>query len=262
MFNYEPVITRVLSLRFPGHIPDVRAVHVENGWMLMRDFGGTALTEVRDIDIWKQVVQRYAEMQLDLIGNTQSLIALGVPDRNVDYLASQIERLMNELPVALSEEEQKEIKRFSSTLRSLCYQLTDFNIPLSLTHGDFWAENVIIRPNGMSLYFDWSDASISHPFFDMPFFLSEIDRELPHVPDAREQLRDGYLDVWTRYAPILNLRRAFQIAEVLGGLHQALFYYVHVLPGIESNARWEMQNMLPMLLRQVIAAVKFNRGLV
>jgi hypothetical protein len=43
-------------------------------------------------------------------------------------------------------------------------------------------------------------------------------------------------------------------------LHQALFYYVHVLPGIESNARWEMQNMLPMLLRQVMAAVRYNHG--
>jgi hypothetical protein len=260
MFNYEPVITRVLALRFPGNIPDVRAVHVEKGWMLMRDFGGTPLRSFNDIEVWKRVVRRYAEMQVDLIGNTQSMIALGVPDRNVDYLSSQIERLMHDLPVSMSKEEQTELKRLSSSLRSLCFELIEFNIPLSLAHGDFWAENVIIRPNGDPVFFDWSDASISHPFFDIPFFLSEIESDLPHVLDVREQLRDTYLDVWTRYAPMANLRRVYQIAEVLSGLHQALFYYVHVLPGIESNARWEMQNMLPMLLRQVMAAVRYNHG--
>ena len=258
MFNYEPVITRVLSLRFPENIPDVRAVHVENGWMLMRDIGGKPLTDHQDISVWKSVIRRYAEMQIDLIGNTHSMIALGVPDRNVDYLSSQVDRLMHDLPDALSQQEQTELKRLSSTLRSLCYELTEFNVPLSLTHGDFWAQNVMIRPNGEPVFFDWSDASVSHPFFDIPFFLSEIESDLAHIPDAREQLRDAYLDVWTRYAPLMNLRRIYQIAEVLSGLHQALFYYIHVLPGIESNARWELQNMLPMLLRQVMAAVKFS----
>lgn len=258
MSNYEPVITRVLALRFPSNIPDVRAVHVEKGWMLMRDLGATPLTENEDVDIWKSVVRRYAEIQIDLIGNTQSMIALGVPDRNIDYLSSQVERLMHDLPATLSVEEQTEIKNLSSTLRSLCFQLTDFNIPLSLTHGDFWAQNIMIRPNGEAVFSDWSDASVSHPFFDIPFFLSEIESDLPHVPDAREQLRDTYLDVWTRYAPMANLRRVYQIAEILSGLHQALFYYVHVLPGIEINARWELQHMLPVLLRQVISAVKLS----
>lgn len=156
IFNYEPVITRVLGIRFPGHVPDVRAVHVENGWMLMRDFGGTSLDQIHDIAVWETVLRHYADMQINLIANAQSMVGLGVPDRNVDYLSSQIERLMHDLPEALAEDEQAELKRMASSLRTMCFELTEHNIPLTLTHGDLWSDNIIIKPDGEILFFDWS----------------------------------------------------------------------------------------------------------
>ena len=45
-------------------------------------------------------------------------------------------------------------------------------------------------------------------------------------------------------------------AMILGSLHQALFYYVHILPGVESAVRWELSGMLTHLLRQVIHEMK------
>src|SRR5690606_26429116 len=130
-FSYEPVITRVLSIRYPERAPDVRAVHVENGWMLIREFEGTPLTKIDDISVWKRTVKEFARLQIDLIKNTQSLVALGVPDRNVDYLASQIDRLMKDLPVTLTEDEQVELKRIAPTLRDMCYELAEYKIPLT-----------------------------------------------------------------------------------------------------------------------------------
>lgn len=255
-FNYEPVITRVLSIRYPDRAPDVRAVHVENGWMLMREFEGRTLTHSEDIKTWERAVKEFARMQIDLIGNTQSLIALGVPDRNVDYLASQIERLMQNLPDSLQEDEKIKLHRISSTLRSMCYELTEFNLPLTLTHGDFWSGQVVFKNDGKCLFFDWSDASISHPFFDMCTFLAEVDSELPHIEGARNHLLMTYLNEWTRYEPMPNLKHAFALAMVLGYLHQALFYYVHILPQVESAARWELSGMLTHLLRIVLHEMK------
>jgi aminoglycoside phosphotransferase len=255
-FSYEPVITRVLSIRYPNQTPDVRAVHVDNGWMLMRDFGGKSLSQIDDIDVWKKAVRQFAKMQMDMVGNTQSLVALGVPDRNVDYLSSQIDRLMVDLPDTLSHIEKVDLRRIASTLKAMAMELVEFNVPLSITHGDFWSGNTIIRDDGGCLFFDWSDASISHPFFDMPFFLNEIEAELPHVADAREQILTAYLENWTRYEPMANLRHAYDLAKVLGYLHQALFYHAHIFPNIESHVRWEVQNMLPHLLRHVLAAMK------
>jgi hypothetical protein len=259
-FNYEPVITRVLSIRYPNQAPDVRAVHVDNGWMLMRDFGGKSLSQIDDIEVWKKVVRQFAKLQMDMIGNTQSLVALGVPDRNVDYLASQIDRLMVDLPESLTHSEKIDLRRIAPTLKSMCLELVDFNVPLSIAHGDFWSGNTIIRDDGGCLFFDWSDASISHPFFDMPFFLNEIETEIPHVPDAREQILTAYLEVWTRYEPMANLRHIYDLAKVLGHLHQALFYHAHIFPNVETHVRWELQNMLPHLLRQVLAAMKVENN--
>jgi len=255
-FNYEPVITRVLAIRYPDRAPDVRAVHVENGWMLMREFQGKTLTHFEDIKMWERAVKEFARLQIDLISNTQSLIALGVPDRNVDYLASQVPRLMQNLPDNLSDEEKLNLHRMSSTLRSMCSELAEFNLPLTLTHGDFWSGQVIFKDDGKCLFFDWSDASISHPFFDMCTFLAEVDSELPHVEGARNHLLMTYLNEWTRYEPMPNLKHAFALAMVLGYLHQALFYHVHILPKVESAARWELSGMLSYLLRHVLHEMK------
>lgn len=251
-FSYEPVITRVLSIRYPERSPDVRAVHVENGWMLMREFEGTPLTNIDDIEVWKRAVKELARLQIDLIKNSQSLISLGVPDRNVDYLASQIPRLMQNLPKNLSDDEKKELKRLAPTLRGMCHELAEFNVPLTLTHGDLWSGQVIIKKDGKCLFFDWSDSSISHPFFDMTTFLAEVDVELPNISDARSQLITTYLENWKKYEPIANLKQVYALATVLGSLHQALFYYSHILPRVESAARWELSGMLTHLLRQVI----------
>ncbi|MGB7342130.1 MAG: phosphotransferase [Phototrophicaceae bacterium] len=251
-FNYEPVITRVLSIRYPDRAPDVRAVHVENGWMLMREFQGTTLTHVNDIKMWERTIKEFARLQIDMISNTQSLVALGVPDRNVDYLASQVERLMNDLPDTLNDDEKYKLRTMSSTLRSMCHELAEFNIPLTLTHGDFWSGQVVFKDDGKCLFFDWSDAAISHPFFDMCTFLAEVNEELPHVPNARNHLLMIYLNEWTRYEPLPNLKHAYALSMVLGYLHQALFYYVHILPKVENAARWELSGMLTYLLRHVL----------
>lgn len=252
-FAYEPVITRVLALRYPELLPDVRAVHVDNGWMLMREFEGVLLSTSKDFAAWKNAVHYYGEIQADLVTNTPSLIALGVPDRHLDYLASQIEGLVHSLPDSLTPSEKEDFTQLAPSLRNLCYKLLDYEVPLSLTHGDLWAGNIITKQDKMPLFFDWSDSAVAHPFFDIPYFLSDVDATtFEGIPDAHDQLRDAYLEVWTRYEPLEELRQAYAIAEVLGSLHQALIYHIHILPNLESNTRWEMSNMFPLLLRQVM----------
>ncbi|MEM9954820.1 MAG: phosphotransferase [Chloroflexota bacterium] len=251
-FSYEPVVTRVLSIRYPDRAPDVKAVHVDKGWMLMSEVEGSTLTHIDDVKIWERAVKEFARMQVDLISNTQSLVALGVPDRNVDYLGSQISRLMRNLPDVLTDDERTKLQQLAPTLRSMCHELSEFNIPLTLTHGDFWSGQAFIKSDNKCVFFDWSDASISHPFFDMCTFLAEVNAELPHVDNARNHLLMIYLKEWQRYEPLPNLRHAFALAMVLGYLHQALFYYVHILPKVEVDARWELSGMLTHLLRQVL----------
>lgn len=254
MFSFEPVITRVLASRYPGFAPDVLAVHVDNAWMLMRDLGGKRLTHCEDITIWEDALRAFAEMQVDLAEYTKTLVGLGLPDRNVDQLAMQIEYLLADLPGDLTDTERAGIKRIAPSLKNMCYELLDHIVPHSLGHGDMWAGNIFLRDSGDFTFFDWSDSSVTHPFFDLPFFLSQLTETIASIPGAQDRLLVAYLEPWMRYEPLDQLRRLYRLAEVLGPLHQAFIYQRVVMPGIEERAIWETAHMLPRLLRQVLSA--------
>lgn len=261
MFGHEPVITRVLALRYPGRAPEVRAVNVEKAWMMMSAFSGQPLLERHDLAAWENAVRQFAEIQVDLARSTRALIALGMPDRHLDLLASQVERLAADLPTSLSSDEQDRFRRSARLLRSMCYELLDYDLPLTLLHGDFWPDNVVI-PQGddakpqQPLFFDWSDACISHPFFDLPFFidLPKIDLPDADVPNIQAHLREVYLSVWTGHGTLQSLRGAYRLAQVLGPLHYAMTYHRYVLPGMAPETRWEMADLLPYLIRRTLTA--------
>lgn len=258
-FASEPIITRILEQRHPGSIPQVLAMDVDKGWMLMRDFGGRPLNLVPDIAHWETALAHYAEIQRDIAQHVAALVAIGCPDRPVDQLVAQIDRFLGDraallpgTPDDLTEAEAAELAGCAHTLKVLCYDLLEYQVPLSLEHGDFWAGNVAMLDTQDYVYFDWSDISITHPFFDMLFFLADIERFFPAVPDARERLLRAYLRPWTDLETIEDLLDAMRIALPLAALHHAMTYHEVILPGIEPRARWEMRAMQPYYLRQLL----------
>lgn len=253
--SYEPVVTRVLALRYAGYIPSVLGVHVDKGWLLMGDFGSQYLTDFVDFDTWERVVRRYALIQRDMVDNAQSLNALGVPNRHLDYIASQVPRIVYNPPEELNPSERRDLKRYAATLRTMLFDIGEYKIPLSLTHGDLRPGNIIVQDNREPLFFDWSDSAISHPFFD----LSHLLRALPpglQSEETQAQLRDTYLSVWTRYEPMPHLLQAYEYAQVLSYLHQALIYQTLVLPNTESSTQWEVRPTLVRLVRQMLQALR------
>lgn len=256
-FSYEPVITRVLSIRYPGQIPEIVAVNVEKAWMLTREFKGKPLTEYKEIDIWEKALRAFAEIQLDLVENTHLLIGLGLPDRHLDYLINQIERFLVDLPEDLTDDEKDYLRRTTHLLRELCYDLLDYKVPLSLVHGDFHSGNVVIQENSQQpVFFDWSDSSISHPFFDLSYFMSQIDAVRAPIPDARQRLLNAYLECWTCYEPLRNLHKIYQRAEVVSLLYQVISHHHFIVPALEASTRWEVNAVVPKLTRQLIAALR------
>ena len=67
------------------------------------------------------------------------------------------------------------------------------------------------------LAFDWTDAAVSHPFLDLVTFVEE---RSPLSTDPR--LKEAYLGEWEEYASPTDLRRALELAEELGALHQTM----------------------------------------
>ena len=58
--------------------------------------------------------------------------------------------------------------------------------------------------------FDWSDACVSHPLFDLPTFLQRTDDE-----SARTSLLETYLGAWADHASLEELRAAYRACAAL-----------------------------------------------
>lgn len=255
VFSYEPVITRVIAQRHPGCAPDVLVVDVARSWMLMRDMGGEVLSAEHDLEKWQEAIRLFAAIQIDMTKHTRMLISLGCPDHNLDHLSTQIERLMANLPAGLTQEEMHDLMQIAPVLQKRIDTLLDRHMPLTLGHGDFWSGNVIIADENIH-YYDWSDSCITHPFFDLTFFLSDLEARFPDSAQVRDQLRDIYLESWQKTASLDFLRETYQLARPLAFLQRAVVYHETILPGLEPVNRWEMAGVVPAMLRRLLQILR------
>ncbi len=77
-------------------------------------------------------------------------------------------------PTGLSPEQREALAALTPRLHELCAELDGYGLPPAIEHGDFWAGQIIAGPQGFT-FLDWSDSSISHPFFSLLLFLIEIE---------------------------------------------------------------------------------------
>jgi hypothetical protein len=120
------------------------------------------------------------------------------------------------------------LRAIAPDLHAACAELAALGIPETLEHGDLWGTNIFLADDSGSTFrfHDWSDSSLSHPFFSLLLTLHDVELAFPDMPDARDRLRD-----------------AFAMAQRLAPLDHALLYHRRILPAM--RAKWEMALMLP-----------------
>lgn len=254
----EVSVSVLLDHEVPGMVAEVLAVDSDKRWMLMRDMGATTLDSVPALEQWKAAVGAYAQLQVSWVDATRRFAIAGCPNRGLLKLVESIDRLLTDTvamkpgqPDGLSMKQIHALYYRARALKIAAHRLGTLRLPISVDHGDFWAGQ-IVAGNSNPVFIDWSDASISHPFFSMAFF-SDDDEMRPYlgdIPDIALQMRDAYLEPWTVYEPYDILTQAWSIACSLAPLSTALLYHDHILPGME--VKWEMENMVPYFLRSVL----------
>jgi len=98
------------------------------------------------------------------------------------------------------------------------------------------------------MIFDWTDAAISHPFFDIYIVLtSEKD------DSRRRDQRQAHIDVWSEVAPLEKVLQALELSEQV-----APYYYLLAYRNVELNApsqsRWELMFLLTRFVRYILNA--------
>jgi hypothetical protein len=130
-----------------------------------------------------------------------------------------------------------DVARWRSATRALeaaCHRLEELGPPPTLAHGDLHPWNIVVRDGG-HVVFDWTEATITHPFTDLLTFVVR-------TPDVggRRAMRDAYLSRWADLLPPRDLAEAGDLALVVGGLAQVDMYLTE-LPDLDPADLGELE---------------------
>lgn len=249
LFVNEAALVNDLSQLLPRNIPNPIAIHRQNGWLLLRDFGkeigwnGAA-------DVREAALRGFVQLQQATVAHVDTLLSLGCIDRRLNKLVEQSMALWADdgALVNMSTDEVAALHRVQPKLQRVCERLAAYRVPATLMHGDLHMGN-IAHADREFVYFDWSDACIAHPFLDMIDVVHQKDEAL------RIRLRDAFLSEWTAYEPMSRLLEMWRLAEPLCALHQAISYR-SIQANTEAALQAEFDADVPYWLRKVLAAME------
>jgi len=209
LFHHEPAITEALARESPGFVPDVLAIDRERGWLLMAELPGVAGDHPSG-QSWEPLLRELGRVQRAWSDRTNELLALGAQDRGLATLAPEIAE--------------------HPTLVRCLEQLAALGLPETLGHGDLHRGNVAIAEDGHAIVYDWSDACVCHPLFDLAYFLYQF---------ADERVRADLVAAWAEGwdAPVEEIRAALHLADPLTYIHQHVSYR-EIGAAIEPDDRW------------------------
>ncbi|MDX6264538.1 MAG: hypothetical protein QOH84_6226, partial [Kribbellaceae bacterium] len=217
LFAHEPVLLQRLSEARPGEVPAPLAIDGQRAWMLLPDLG-PPLARESDVSLWIESLRGHARLQRGFADQPERLLSFTCVDRRLAVLDGEFDRLFGPNPATerLEPAERAKLPRRAEQLREAIAELAAIGVPETLLHGDLHPRNLAVR-DGKVLAFDWTDAAVSHPFLDLVTF---VEKRSPISTDPR--LKDAYLAEWEAYASPASLRRALELAEELGALHQTM----------------------------------------
>lgn len=225
VLTHEAAAVRHLAAARPALVPELVALDLDRGWMLMRD-AGERLREVvareRDLDRWLVVLPLYGELQLAAARRADELVAAGVPD----YRCAQLPEMVSRITVEARglDGEARRLLSDTGTVTALCEKLAAVGVPESIQHNDLHDGQVFVR-GGRYRILDWGDACVSHPFLTMSVTLEgQLAWGLDDVEGSLDttRFRDAYLEPFAPFAARQDLVVALEAALRLGWIARAL----------------------------------------
>ena len=218
--RHEAALVMLLAERRPDCVPPLLRADLERGWMLMADAGvrlRQLQEEERDLSRWLDVLPLYAGLQVDLAGDADRLVALGVPDLRLATLPTRYERFVSEVEV------EPRFRDAAPRVAELCEELAAYGVPETIQHDDLHDGQVFVR-DGRYLLMDWGDACVSHPFCTLSvtlegvlaWGLDDVESSVDTAP-----FRDAYLAPWAERVDG-DLVTACALAQRLGWAARAV----------------------------------------
>ncbi|MBM7844976.1 hypothetical protein [Herpetosiphon giganteus] len=262
-FSYEAGLTQALAMWQPACNVPVLAIEPSQGWILSAD-AGTTLRQLgqnaSQLAHWDALLPQYSELQIQLAARVPALLDLGLPDRRLAHFLKLFAELLNDhvnllidQEFGLSTAEHQQLHALQPIVQEQCQALAGFGLPETLTHEEIHENNVLYAARGYT-FTDWSDCSVSHPFFSMLVTLRaaahwlKLDEQGPEL----QRLRDAYLEPWTQFTPRQQLDQALDLAYRLGMINRALSWR-QALNGLDPAQTKDYQDNVSGWLQDYLA---------
>lgn len=261
---FEIALTKMLAGWFPDGMPELVAVDIERGWMLMRDGGDQLRKSIRPTKnamLWEPIIREYANIQIGLAEHVDEILSIGVPDHRLAVLPSLYEQLLQDEASMLIDQEKgmtsdevRQIREKLPSFKEICLKLAAFGIPETLNNADLHDANVLVR-NGRITFFDWGDATLAHPFISLrTFFVGiEISLQLDDYVFTPEMaaLLDIYLEPWQEFAPKEDLLRAYQLSKPVASIVKTVLWHT-TISQLDGALRDEYKWIIPSLWQEFL----------
>jgi Phosphotransferase enzyme family len=223
----------------PEHVLEPVALDAERAWILLPD-GGRLLAHQTDPerlpDQLEQVFTQYAELQLAIAGHSEELLGIGVSDMRAPIMPQRFEEALSFVGRYVERRGTQEERSAYAALPALRGQVADWCDALaaapglaSIDHNDLHLWNVFYseEPGGVrSIFYDWGDAVLAHPFASMLIGLGVPKRLHGWADDDPRMLRmrDAYLAPFASWGSRAELVETLELACRVGQIARALVW--------------------------------------
>ena len=209
------------------HVVPVAAADPDRDLLLTPDQGSTLGEQSDDdVDTWCRVWPAVPMLQLELARYADHLVTAGLtalaPGDSREYVEAQLDAFAA-LPAgdrrAIDADDLAAVRALLPTVSAWSDQVAALGLPLTLCHNDLHGNNVFDR-GGELRFFDFADALVMEPLAALLIPINGLAHTLDADPDdpRLHRVADAAIEVWTDYAPAVELRAALPAALQLARL--------------------------------------------
>jgi hypothetical protein len=226
-FHAEPVLTRLLSERFPGSVPAVVAVEPDEGWLIVEDIGSAWVGDVPEavrpaaLGSGARALVAIQRAIAPDTGALRTLIDAGAPHRPLANLEAAVAAAIGPDGFGVGDGgiEPDRARLVLGALGQAVARVEAVGLSESVVHGDFHSGNAALVDDRIVII-DWSDAAISNPAIDLVTWLAWSGDRQAEIDEAT----DAWVDAWSAAVDGNALRAVIDDVLIVGAAYQVVSY--------------------------------------
>lgn len=186
-----------------------------------------------DLTLLYQGIEHYTHIQRTVENDIPNLLAQPIQNWRLDKLPTLYKSLIEKrellLNDGLSEDYLSVLLSLETVVEDTCKEISLYNIPETLNHGDFQDNNMILcKSTKMISIIDWAECTFTHPFFSLNTCLWNLGY-FHGIKEGSQQYNDiqkHCIKAWLDLHPEKILLNLMNIVKKIHGIYAALNFYL------------------------------------